>query len=507
MKINRPYALNEIGKRQNQEDNIFPPKGRAGDDTSFFLVCDGMGGHENGEVASQTVCESFGAFLKAIKPDEFNESVFERALAFAYDELDQKDESFDYGNTMGTTLTFLYLNDREAFMAHIGDSRIYHLRIEEGNAVILYKSFDHSLVNELLRAEVITPEEAENHPKKNVITRAIQPHLEKRPKAEIHRTNDVKAGDCFFLCSDGVLESLSEEDLLSIIGEKTDDEARLRAILQLCETNSNDNYSAYLVSVAEGIEAAEEVPVLPVEQTPVEEQTSVVIPPSNIKEEEIPVEEEVVAEEDIEVTAPPVVPEKKKKSKLPLLLLIILVALALGAAAYFFVWKPDSGSKKDSDFQEVLEGSRKLHQDVEEVKGGTDTNGKDGAPATNKQQQPASKPSKDTSKGSEGNVPPPPPLSTQEELQRVDDSLWESCKRFNTVEAYKNYLNKTSTNKYSEEAEKKIEKLGAKQEPSASSASSKSNLQINEKVSGEEQQEQKTETPTKEQNPGQLTTM
>ena len=158
---------------------------------------------------------------------------------------------------MGTTLAFLYLNNKHAFMAHIGDSRIYHLRKnDKGEVSILYQSSDHSLVNELLKAEVITEEEVASHPKRNVITRAIQPHLERRCKADIHITSDVQAGDRFFLCSDGILESLSNRQLCHIISENTGDEAIIKTIYEQCNKHSRDNFSAWLVSVIEGIEPA-----------------------------------------------------------------------------------------------------------------------------------------------------------------------------------------------------------------------------------------------------------
>ncbi len=252
MKTNKPYALNEQGKRQNQEDTVFPAKDAATTDTCFFLVCDGMGGHSHGEVASATVCESFAESLKDTSPEAFDEAAFNRALAYAYDELDRKETS-EYGNRMGTTLTFLHLNGCEAFLAHIGDSRIYHLRTSNGKAEIVYKTSDHSLVNELLNAGIITPEEAHNHPKKNVITRAMQPHEEHRPKADVHCTTDVRAGDWFFMCSDGVTESLSDDRLLEIIAEESSPEAKIEAISELCAAYSRDNFSAYLIPVAEGI--------------------------------------------------------------------------------------------------------------------------------------------------------------------------------------------------------------------------------------------------------------
>jgi len=250
MRTGKPYALNEQGRRTNNEDSIFPPKNRANGTNRFFIVCDGMGGHENGEVASRSVCESFAAFLKNVSPNDFDEAMFDRALDVAYDELDQKDDGGETTKKMGTTLAFLYFNDDQVWMAHIGDSRIYHLRKNgNGEVRILYKSFDHSLVNELLHAQVITEEEAAHHPKKNIVTRVIQPNMAIRSKAIVHTTQDIQAGDRFFLCSDGILESLTDDLLCAIVAGNDDDKTMIETIHQRCEENSNDNYSAWLVPV------------------------------------------------------------------------------------------------------------------------------------------------------------------------------------------------------------------------------------------------------------------
>ena len=252
MQTGKPCALNEQGRRNNNEDSIFPPEHEADATSRFFLVCDGMGGHENGEIASGGVCKSFAALLKNVSPDDFDKAVFDRALNFAYDELDQKDKGCETTRKMGTTLAFLYLNDKQAFMAHIGDSRIYHLRKNgHGKVDIVYKSSDHSLVNELLKAGVITEEEATNHPKRNIVTRVMQPNMERRSKAEIRTTQDIQTGDRFFLCSDGITESLTDGQLCALAAENDDNEVMINAIRTVCEKHSRDNFSAWLVSVSD----------------------------------------------------------------------------------------------------------------------------------------------------------------------------------------------------------------------------------------------------------------
>lgn len=252
MKLGMPYALNEIGGRSNQEDSIFPVKGEANESTRLFLVCDGMGGHENGEVASGLVCSTFGKLLANVDHEGFTVEMFLDALNEAYDALDREDPDPQSMRKMGTTLTFLHLNDHEVVVAHMGDSRVYHVRPSEQNAII-YQSSDHSLVNELVRAEIITPEEALTHPRRNVITRAMQPKLDPRHKADVRTFNDVQAGDYFFLCSDGVLESVSNDALVEILRRDVADVEKIEAVKALCAASSRDNFSAYLVPVVEGL--------------------------------------------------------------------------------------------------------------------------------------------------------------------------------------------------------------------------------------------------------------
>ena len=254
MKIFQPQAMFQMGKRTNQEDSIFPKEGNATENDRLFIVCDGMGGHESGEVASNSICQSISDFLKDANPDTFSVEDFKKALEYAYDNLDKLDQNPDNPRKMGTTLTFLYLGNKSAIIAHIGDSRVYQLRRhKKGTVSIVHRTEDHSLVNDLIRAELITEEEAKTHPRRNVITRAIQPNLEERHKATIYETADVREDDYFFLCSDGVLESIDDRILTSILESNSSDEDKIEEIKKRCNENSKDNNSAYLVHIKEGL--------------------------------------------------------------------------------------------------------------------------------------------------------------------------------------------------------------------------------------------------------------
>lgn len=255
----KAYNLQELGQRTNQEDSLFPALGRSTSDDRLFVLCDGMGGHEKGEVASATVCATLSrVILSAWHPGEvLSDELFLQALSAAYDALDAKDNGEE--RKMGTTLTFLCLHAGGATVAHIGDSRIYQLRLASKNspARIVFRTQDHSLVNDLVKIGEITEEEAKHHPQKNVITRAMQPCQEHRAKADIAHLTDILPGDYFYMCSDGMLEEASDENILNIITKpNATDEQKLEMLRNVTEENK-DNHTAHLIHIdgVEGVSA------------------------------------------------------------------------------------------------------------------------------------------------------------------------------------------------------------------------------------------------------------
>lgn len=255
----KAYNLQELGQRTNQEDSLFPALGRSTSDDRLFVLCDGMGGHEKGEVASATVCATLSrVILSAWHPGEvLSDELFLQALSAAYDALDAKDNGEE--RKMGTTLTFLCLHAGGATVAHIGDSRIYQLRPASKNspARIVFRTQDHSLVNDLVKIGEITEEEAKHHPQNNVITRAMQPCQEHRAKADIAHLTDILPGDYFYMCSDGMLEEASDENILNIITKpNATDEQKLEMLRNVTEENK-DNHTAHLIHIdgVEGVSA------------------------------------------------------------------------------------------------------------------------------------------------------------------------------------------------------------------------------------------------------------
>ena len=252
-KISKPIIIHEIGQRTNQEDSFYPSAGSLTDGQRFFILCDGMGGHECGEVASSTVCECMGTYLSEhlAAGEPFSNQMFEHAIMAAYDGLDAKDNP-DAVKKMGTTMTFVMLHKDGVTAAHIGDSRIYQFR--PGMKQPIFKSRDHSLVNDLIRLGELTEEEAKTSKNKNVITRAMQPNQESRSHADVTLLTDIKAGDWFYMCSDGMLEQMDDVELGQILtDEKMTDEEKKDLLIK--ETAGNkDNHTAFLIHILEVID-------------------------------------------------------------------------------------------------------------------------------------------------------------------------------------------------------------------------------------------------------------
>lgn len=244
--IKPPLCFSEKGHRENNEDFILPA--RYALSTGLFIVCDGMGGLDKGELAAKTVAtQVYGFILNADKGVNVEHTV-NGAVAEAYETLEKELENDQYIARMGSTLALVYFREKEVVLAHIGDSRIYHVR----NGKIHYKTRDHKQVEDMVDNNIITAEQAVWHPWRNRLSKSVS--VAKggfiRHESTVKVITDILSGDYFFICTDGVLEQLSD-DLLCRILEETfvDNSFKLQKILDVCEGKSQDNYSGYLLQV------------------------------------------------------------------------------------------------------------------------------------------------------------------------------------------------------------------------------------------------------------------
>ena len=264
------YSIWEYGQRKDaegnphQEDCTYPLPNDLKDSDRTFILCDGMGGHDAGEVASATVCETMGSYILSDGHDSdgiFTDEDLKNAIAAAFSALDKKDSGAE--KKMGTTMTFLKLHNNGATIAHMGDSRVYHIRPGEKGAdtQILFETEDHSLINDLIKIGELTKEEARTSKQKNVITRAMQPNMERKPKTDIKHITDIKSGDFFYMCSDGMLEQeemANGESIKNIFSDTIKSVDDKVTILTKVTENNKDNHTALIIHILDVEETVEQ---------------------------------------------------------------------------------------------------------------------------------------------------------------------------------------------------------------------------------------------------------
>lgn len=244
IEVHPPITLSEKGRRRINEDYVFAAQKRTttAKGPLVYLVCDGVGGEARGEVASRLAGETIG--------DELQRKRGVKGVLHAVEQAQKALSEHTAANKdakgMATTLGLLLIDVDGVTIAHMGDSRVYQLR----GADILHKTTDHSFVQELLDNKLITREQAAQHPRRNVITRAVMqgPDL---VEPEMSHLTDLEAGDVFFLCSDGVTETFPDAELVELLNDKElTDAERMTEIGRRCRLNSRDNYTACLVRLA-----------------------------------------------------------------------------------------------------------------------------------------------------------------------------------------------------------------------------------------------------------------
>lgn len=245
--ISPPQAFTQAGPREKNEDSIFPAWGAATAHDRLFIVCDGVGGALKGELASQTAATGFAAYLAVQPPGtEFSSEYLNAGLRYIEQQFDALFAEQFLLKGMATTLVLLLLPPGGgATLAHVGDSRAYQVRAGR----ILCQTDDHSLVGDLVRSGQLALADAAAHPQKNVITRAIQGG-HKPAALEITSLTDVQPGDYFFLCSDGVWECITDEEIAHCLGQPDQsNKEKMAWLAHRCAEEARDNYSGYLIQL------------------------------------------------------------------------------------------------------------------------------------------------------------------------------------------------------------------------------------------------------------------
>lgn len=208
-----------------------------------LAVADGMGGHNAGEVASKIAIDKLkeafdknqNILLNDIEAGSLEDIVDKINLSIF-----NKGQNNPEYNGMGTTLSFLIYYNRQLIISHIGDSRIYKI----DNKGINQLTEDHSLVAKLIEKGEITKEQANNHPQKNIITRALG--TEEKIKSDIYYY-ETKEEDIILLCTDGLTNMVSEEDIKNVIKENQDFQLAAEKLVKLAnDKGGTDNITLIL---------------------------------------------------------------------------------------------------------------------------------------------------------------------------------------------------------------------------------------------------------------------
>ncbi len=227
------YALTDVGKvRAANQDALL-----VCEDALLYGVADGMGGHNGGETASAGARDGLIAALREKTPslDALREGITQvNADLFKQQ---AEDESL---SGMGTTLSVIWLSEHFVYLGHVGDSRVYRFR--EGK--LEQMTDDHSLVGELMRAGYLTPEQAENHPNKNVILRAVG--TEEGIDVDL-AVEERRPGDVWLVCSDGLHGMVPDSKMEAILGVNTPESAAKLLMEAALKAGGRDNISVVLV--------------------------------------------------------------------------------------------------------------------------------------------------------------------------------------------------------------------------------------------------------------------
>jgi len=235
-------SLQQIGKRSKQEDAFY-----IDEELGLYIVCDGMGGYKDGDIASQSVIKSIVAYLRQKCTNEICTNYIKDAVRFAQKELNKIVSNDLISTKIGTTLALLHYKEGKAITAHLGDSKIVLLN---NKANSIWSTKDHTLVQELYDAGVLnSEEEMYNHPLKNRITNALYLGQELNElNITIHVLNDISKGDAFLIFSDGIMEAFKLIDLVQFINDYPK-ENFMSKLSEVLTRKSSDNSTLLIINI------------------------------------------------------------------------------------------------------------------------------------------------------------------------------------------------------------------------------------------------------------------
>lgn len=226
-------ALTDVGKKRSLNEDSFIADG------SIFAVADGMGGHRAGEIASAMALDVLKSNLTKQAKDSLDQKLVS-AIKQANKEIYNKAIRDLDRRGMGTTLTVAVLHDDKLYAGHVGDSRLYLLR--DGKLTQL--TGDHSLVAQMVESGHLKPEEAEIHPQRSIITRAVGSEVDVEVDLIVE---DILPDDRFLLCTDGLTSMLTDNEIAETLRDRDDLDAACRELVDWAnDRGGNDNITVIL---------------------------------------------------------------------------------------------------------------------------------------------------------------------------------------------------------------------------------------------------------------------
>jgi PPM family protein phosphatase len=242
------WGLTDLGARANNEDSWSTPPAHLSPELAaakgrLYVVCDGMGGHQAGEIAShmaaQIVQQSYYS-----DPDPDVARSLEWAIKEANRRIHHNATTNSERSGMGTTLTAAVLRGREVTVANVGDSRVYLIRGGQATQI----SQDHTLVAERLQSGILTAEEARRHPQRHVVTRSLG-HL-RDVQVDIFPPQPVGMGDVLLLCTDGLSEMVQDTEMAASVSQSHDSATAVRQLVETARSRgAPDNVTVLIVAI------------------------------------------------------------------------------------------------------------------------------------------------------------------------------------------------------------------------------------------------------------------
>ncbi|PKM96042.1 MAG: serine/threonine-protein phosphatase [Firmicutes bacterium HGW-Firmicutes-1] len=239
----KTFGITHIGLvREINEDNYFMSKDPIGILPNLFIIADGMGGHNAGEVASKLAVEEFVGYVKKCSSAETTEEIFIKATQYANNVIYEKSIHTSEMNGMGTTMVACSIIDDVLYVANIGDSRLY---VTDNSLKQI--TIDHSYVEELIRVGEITRDESIHHPAKNKITRALG--IAHRADPDIFKLS-TKELSKIFLCSDGLTTMVRDERIFEILSSSMEIKEQGNVLVkEAIKNGGTDNITLLIIEI------------------------------------------------------------------------------------------------------------------------------------------------------------------------------------------------------------------------------------------------------------------